>query len=326
MAGPEVRAAPRRPRKDYRLTRILLSPTRAPGCVCEHRARPFLPVAAGPVQPAPAALGNGPPARTRTRSQSNDAARVLPLGGGAYTKQRSEGFRGLKVDFHAHTKYSRDSTLRPSELIERARAAGLDRIAVTDHNRMDGAWAAHALDPSLIILGEEVDCAEGEDLIGLFIHEPIPAGLPVEEVAARIRDQGGIVYAPHPFAYVRRPAARAARVLAVADVVEAFNGRAFLPVWNRRALRAAVAAGLPAGAGSDGHFAHEIGGVWTELPDFSTAAELRTALPHARPCHARMSSPFIHVASISVELSRKAASLLPRIGSGSGRVVEGSPT
>lgn len=216
-----------------------------------------------------------------------------------------KGCRGLRVDLHSHTKYSRDSTLRPSELIERARAAGLDRIAVTDHNRMDGAWAAHALDPALIILGEEVDCAEGEDLIGLFIHEPIPAGLPVEEVAERIRDQGGIVYAPHPYAYVRRPGARAARVLAVADVVEAFNGRAFLPMWNRRALRAALAAGLPTGAGSDGHFAHEIGGVWTELPAFANAEEFRAALPQARPCHTRMSSPFIHVASIGVELSRK---------------------
>lgn len=236
----------------------------------------------------------------------------------------SEGFPVLRVDLHAHTKYSRDSTLRPSELIERARAAGLDRIAVTDHNRMDGAWAAHALDPALIILGEEVDCAEGEDLIGLFIHEPIPAGLPVEEVADRIRDQGGIVYAPHPFAYLRNVAARAARVLAVADVVEAFNGRAFLPMWNRRALRAAEAASLPTGAGSDGHFAHEIGGVWTELPDFSTAAELKAALPHAQPCHARMSSPFIHVASITVELTKKAASLLPRIGGAAGRVAEGA--
>ena len=105
-------------------------------------------------------------ARTRTRFHANDTARVLPLGRRVHEAPQRRGFQGLKVDFHAHTKYSRDSTLRPSELIERARAAGLDRIAVTDHNRMDGAWAAHALDPSLIILGEEVDCAQGEDLIG----------------------------------------------------------------------------------------------------------------------------------------------------------------
>jgi hypothetical protein len=89
-------------------------------------------------------------------------------------------------------------------------------------------------------------------------------------------------------------------------------------------LRAAEATGLPTGAGSDGHFAHEIGGVWTELPAFANAAEFLAALAHARPCHERMSSPFIHVASIGVELTKKAASLRPRIGGASRRVAEGA--
>jgi hypothetical protein len=218
----------------------------------------------------------------------------------------------LKVDLHTHTRHSRDALLRPADLIERARSAGLDRVAVTDHNHMDGAREAYALDPDLIIPGEEIDCLDGPDLIGLFLHEPIPAGLPAVEVAARIRAQGGIVYAPHPFAYLREPAQRAARVLVLADVVEVINGRAFLPVWNRRARRAAQAAGLPMAAGSDGHFPHEIGGVWTEMPPFRTAEEFRAALPQARPCATRMSSPFVHVVSISVELSRRARRLVTR--------------
>jgi predicted metal-dependent phosphoesterase TrpH len=211
----------------------------------------------------------------------------------------------LRIDLHAHTSYSPDSILKPSELIERARAAGLDRIAVTDHNSMDGAYEARALAPDLIILGEEIDCAEGTDLIGLFMHEPIPAGLSVEETARRIRKQGGIVYAPHPFAYLRNAADHAERVMAVADVVEVFNGRAFLPRWNRNALAVARAAKLPTAAGSDSHFGHEIGGAWTELPAFSTRTQFRQALVHARPHHSRQSGPHTIMASASIEIMRR---------------------
>ncbi|MGH7576086.1 MAG: PHP domain-containing protein [Longimicrobiales bacterium] len=210
----------------------------------------------------------------------------------------------MKIDLHAHTSYSRDATLTPAALVQSARRAGLDRIAVTDHNRIEGAWEAHRLDPSLIIPGEEIDCADGSHLIGLFLHDSIPRGLTVEDVANRIRAQGGIVYAPHPFAYLRWPRRKAERTLAVADIVEVFNGRAFWPPWNRRALRAAQERGLGLAARSDGHFAHEIGGAWTETPTFGTAAEFRAILAEARPQGIRRSSPFVHVASLGIKLAK----------------------
>jgi hypothetical protein len=212
----------------------------------------------------------------------------------------------LKVDLHTHTRYSPDSTMSPARLVERARAAGLDRIAVTDHNVMDGSFEAWSIDPSLVILSEEIDCAGGIDLIGLFLSEPIRSGLSVEETAERIRDQGGIVYAPHPFAYVRRPGRRAHAAMAVADVVEVFNGRAFFPAWNRRAFEAARQCGLPTAAGTDGHFPHEIGRVYTEMPAFTNAAEFRVALPDARAVGLETRSPFIHVRSLSTEIARRA--------------------
>ncbi|MGH7553823.1 MAG: PHP domain-containing protein [Longimicrobiales bacterium] len=216
----------------------------------------------------------------------------------------------MKVDLHTHTSYSRDSTLAPAELVERARGVGLDRIAVTDHNRIDGAYAAHAIDPSLVILGEEIACRGGLHLIGLFIHERIPPGLEVEEAAERIRAQNGIVYAPHPFALLWRPTPRGERLLAVSDAVEVFNGRAFLPIWNRRAVRVARARQLLIGAGTDGHFAYEIGGSWTEMPSFATAAEFLRALEHARPYHVRQPSPFVHVASLGVQLAKRVRATL----------------
>jgi hypothetical protein len=201
--------------------------------------------------------------------------------------------------------------MSPAELVERARAAGLDRVAVTDHNRMDGAFEAWSIDPALVILAEEIDCADGTDVIGLFLKEPIPPGLSVEETAERIRDQGGIVYAPHPYAYLRSPQRRARAVLAVADVVEVFNARAFWPLWNRSALDAARARDLPMAASTDGHFRHEIGGAYTEMPVFSTPEQFRVALRAARPVAGPTRNPFIHVRSLATEFARRAWWSLP---------------
>ncbi len=216
----------------------------------------------------------------------------------------------MKVDLHAHTRYSRDSILKPAEFVARARVVGLDRIAVTDHNTITGALEASAIDPSLVIIGEEIDTRERTHLIGLFLHERIPPGLPVRETAERIRAQGGVVYAPHPYAYLSEPTRHAEEAFGVADVVEVFNSRAFLPIWNRRALRAAEARQLPAAAGSDSHFPHEIGAAWTELPEFHTADEFRQSLRLARAVGRRTQSPFVHVASAAIQMGKRMAERL----------------
>jgi predicted metal-dependent phosphoesterase TrpH len=210
----------------------------------------------------------------------------------------------IRVDLHLHTRRSTDAVISPATLVARAAAVGLDRIAVTDHGRLDGARAAAALDPTRVIVGEEVRCREEVDLIGLFLCQELPDGLPVAEVAEAIRAQGGVVYAPHPYAYLTRGTERAARVLAVADVVEVFNTRAFVPAWNRRAADAAAAAGQAGFASSDAHFPWEIGRAWTELPPFDDAASFLVAARQARPVGHRLGSPLLHVASMALSLVR----------------------
>lgn len=216
------------------------------------------------------------------------------------------------VDLHMHTRHSRDAVLTPAELIACARAAGLDRIAITDHNTLDGAHEAAAIDPDFVIPGEEIDCAGGGHLIGLFLTNAIPPGLPLEHIAARIRDQGGIVYAPHPFAHLWNGAERARRAIAIADVIEVHNSRAFAPAWNRRAADAARRTGLPAAAGSDSHFTREVGSAYTEMPPFHDVATFRAALAGARPVGLRTASPLVHVASVGTHLLRAATDRLPR--------------
>ena len=97
-----------------------------------------------------------------------------------------------------HTHYSPDSGMSPETLVAKCQKAGLNLIAVTDHNTIDGALAVRSLAPFTVIIGEEVGSAEGE-ITGLFLTETIPRGLPPVETARRIKDQGGLVSIPHPF-------------------------------------------------------------------------------------------------------------------------------
>lgn len=210
----------------------------------------------------------------------------------------------LRVDLHSHTSYSLDAITSPEELVERARDATLDRIAVTDHGEIAGAVRAQELDPERVIVGQEIRCLCRTELIGLFLHERIPMHRPLEEVVERIRDQDGVVYAPHPFAYPWRPVWKARRAIAVADIVEAFNARAFVPAWNQAARRAAGRGGLPAGAGSDAHFPAEIGRAYTEMPAFRDVSGFRRALSGARPVGVSTTGPALHVASSVMKVAR----------------------
>lgn len=200
--------------------------------------------------------------------------------------------------------------MTPAELVERAAEAGIARIAVTDHGEIEGAALARSLDPARVIVGEEIRCRCRTELIGLFLEERIPEGLSVRESAERIHDQGGVVYAPHPFAYALLPAWHAARVLRVADLVEAFNSRAFLPMWNRRASDRAARDAVPAAAGSDAHFPHEIGRAYTEMPHFVGATEFLDALREARPVGVSLGSPALHLASAGLRAARALGALV----------------
>lgn len=211
----------------------------------------------------------------------------------------------LRVDLHTHTRYSLDAVTSPEELIGRARAARLDRIAITDHGEIEGALEAQALDPVRVIVGEEIRCRCRTELIGLFLSERVPMGLELEEVVERIRDQDGVIYAPHPYAYAWRPLTRARRAIAVADILEGFNARAFLPVWNAAAQRAARDRQIPYGAGSDAHFGWEIGRAYTEMPYFNCASSFRRAAPAARPIGVRVTHPMAHVVSAGLKTGRK---------------------
>ena len=191
------------------------------------------------------------------------------------------------VDLHCHTSVSFDSLADPVKVARTAAARGLTHLAITDHDRIEGALRARdAAPPGLtVIIGEEVKCAAG-DLVCVFLEEPIPPGLPPAETIARARAQGALVGIPHPFDKYRNSTGQAeAELEAIAglvDWVEAFNARVVFREGNERAAAFAARARLPGVAVSDAHSLLEVGVASTRLHgDPSTPDGLRAALARA---------------------------------------------
>lgn len=192
------------------------------------------------------------------------------------------------LDLHCHTSASFDCLASPDAVVRAAAARGLTHLAITDHDRIDGALRARdaAPDGLTVIVGEEVRTADG-DLVALFLTAPVAPHRPAAETIAEIRAQGGLVGIPHPFDRFRgsmlkgtpaagTPATSASAVGAVAapagaddarlealaaqvDWVEAHNARVVGGSGNERAVLFARAHGLPGVAASDAHSTIEVG-------------------------------------------------------------------
>ncbi|MFL5616314.1 MAG: PHP domain-containing protein [Gemmatimonadaceae bacterium] len=206
----------------------------------------------------------------------------------------------VRADFHTHTCFSHDAHQTPRELVERARHLAIDRVAVTDHHTLDGALRARDLDPERIIIGEEITTRCRIDIIGLYLTKRIAPRLPLQQVVDEIRAQGGVVYLPHPFAYLTDARRRVDRALPLVDIVEVWNSRAFYSPWNRRALDEVRKRGVPQAAGSDAHFSAELGRAVTVLPSFSDAVSLKLAARSARAQNDGHTYALPHVGSVAL--------------------------
>lgn len=176
-----------------------------------------------------------------------------------------------KVDLHCHSWFSRDCLMNPRTIIEMARLAGLDKLAITEHNNIEGARFLKRLAPDLIIVGEEVKSSIGE-FIAYFVREEVPKGLTPEETLARLRQQGAVISIPHPADSFRRSAlgeANARRFMDQVDAVEVFNARCLYRDDNDAALALAQRFGKHMTAGSDAHTPGEIGHGYLLMPPFS---------------------------------------------------------
>ena len=188
----------------------------------------------------------------------------------------------MRVDLHLHSNYSHDGQSSLEELVQRCAASGLDRIALTDHNTIEGALQLARLAPELTIVGEEAKTREGE-VIGLFITSRLPPYLRPEEVMDLVHGMGGLTYIPHPFDR-RRANFRPERMVELADridIIETYNAWCE-PAANHAAARFAAELGKVTASGSDAHAASELGRSWMEMDEYSSPEDFLEKLRHAR--------------------------------------------
>jgi predicted metal-dependent phosphoesterase TrpH len=213
----------------------------------------------------------------------------------------------LRVDMHLHSDRSFDCLSRPRDILAAARHRSIDRLVITDHNEIDGALRLKEMDPDRVIVGEEVKTKEGFDVIGIFVGELIPRGTPARETCIRIREQGGIVYLPHPFDGSRSGGPHLIEALSdLIDVVEVHNARCWPTRLNDRALAWAEEKGKLMGAGSDAHTVAEIGRGYVEVPNFEpTRDSFLRALSQGKVAGMVNTSPAYRLASTWAKVRKR---------------------
>jgi predicted metal-dependent phosphoesterase TrpH len=175
----------------------------------------------------------------------------------------------MKIDMHCHTKYSNDALSSLDDIFRKLKIKGLDGVAITDHDNIDGwedALLAAKKHNMEVILGEEVKSKNG-DILGLFLKEKIDMkGEEPEKIIKEIKRQNGIVIIPHPFDS-KKPFKNLERYIDIIDGIEIFNARRFLNKENRKAKEFSDKyPHLIITAGSDAHSTNGVGYAYIESP------------------------------------------------------------
>ncbi|HNA90442.1 MAG TPA: PHP-associated domain-containing protein [Anaerolineales bacterium] len=204
----------------------------------------------------------------------------------------------LNLEFHCHTNVSKDSLVRPEDLIHTARKRGIDRLVITDHNSIAGALAAQRLDPELVIVGEEIMTTSGE-ILAAFVTEEIPAGLTPGETIRRLKDQGAFISVSHPYDTHRKGGWKEVDLLEIVpyvDAIEIFNSRCLDAQFNVRAQAFAEKHNLAETVGSDAHALFELGRSVMMLDQFEGPDGMRNVVRQAE-FKTRLSPWWVHLFS-----------------------------
>ena len=213
----------------------------------------------------------------------------------------------INIDLHVHTNYSRCAILKPAEIEALALKRGLDAVAITDHNTIDGALEVknHAKKIKVII-GEEIKTTKGE-IIGYFLNEQIPPFLTPEETIKEIKRQGGLVSVPHPFDRLRSSRLEAEtleKILPNLDMIENFNSRDILTGQDFGLIEKACQMGAVPISASDAHLRVEVGRSYLTMEDFDGPENFLKNLNGMIPV--KIKSPFwVHLVTKALKFYKK---------------------
>lgn len=173
--------------------------------------------------------------------------------------------RKYKTEFHVHTRYSKDSILSYWLILLVCKLKKIDSLVITDHNEISGAkkyqekFRKHKIE---IIVGEEIFTNKGE-IIGLNLIEKIEPDLTPKETIKKIKEQGGLVYVPHPYDEKRYKTVLEESEIENnkrdIDFIEVHNGRNINEKFSVKQNEIAEKYNLRKIIGSDAHTFFEIG-------------------------------------------------------------------
>ncbi|MFO0887209.1 MAG: PHP domain-containing protein [Candidatus Saccharimonadales bacterium] len=194
-----------------------------------------------------------------------------------------------KVDLHTHSIASKDGGLTPSQYRQFIEDDKLDYIAITDHNTIELAAELKSMLGEAIIVGEEIDSKDGE-IIGLYLKKAVTPGMSATKTARAIKQQGGLIYIPHPFETVRHGISKATleKIMDQIDIIEIYNGRAVFQNKGPEATTFARLNNIPCAASSDAHGEKGMASVYSQISHKPTKNNLPTLL---RTAHYSMVRP-----------------------------------
>ncbi len=202
---------------------------------------------------------------------------------------------------HVHTKYSPDALITPKELGTHARKRGLHGVAITDHNTIEGLREFCRIKDLLIIPGMEVATEQGH-VLALNINDVVKAGQSFAETLDQIHDADGLAIAAHPTGFFKGIVE--GQLSQDFDAIEVINSSAVPFSFSvRKNRRIAATLNLPQTAGSDAHYAPEVGMAYTVIDAETDVDEIVKAIkrgavtPFGRaiPWNTRLKREFLSV-------------------------------
>ena len=190
------------------------------------------------------------------------------------------------------------------DIINRCQEFGINCIAISDHDSIEGALEMEKIAPFQVIVAGEILTPQGE-VMGMFLKERIPIGLPIEQAIARIKAQDALVCLPHPFDPIRGlriDGNRLQELMEQVNIIEVLNARTIFPWPTGKARTFARKYDIAVTAGSDAHTIGEIGSAYVEMPEFNGKDDFLQALRKGT-IRGRRSSPLVHFHSAWARLT-----------------------
>ena len=208
-----------------------------------------------------------------------------------------------KIDHHVHTsRHSPDSIISPTDLILRAKRAGLDAVVITEH---DYQWQADELaglnarsDGLVVLSGAEISAREGHFLVyGLPNLDDVPPGVALGDLLKVVRKHNAAIVAAHPFRWEQDFPALIAQHGPSFHGVELVSNNV-TPATRKQTAAALRVTPMPATGSSDGHVPEAVGCYYTEVPglvrsmaDFVLALQRGETCPRHNPGHWQAAGP-----------------------------------